>query len=51
MDHDPWRRDLWVAIGAGDADAVVRVLEGELPADGLQLAGDGMLFALNGDAP
>jgi hypothetical protein len=51
VDHDPWWRDLRVAIGARDADAVVRVLEGELPADGLQLAGDGLLFALDGDAP
>ena len=38
-------------MGAGDVDAVVRVLEGELPADGLQLAGDGLLLALDGDAP
>ena len=50
MDHDPWRRDLRVAIGAGDADAVVQALEGELPDDGLQLAGDGVLLGLDGDA-
>ena len=50
MDHDPWWRALRVALGAGDADGVVRVLEGELPTDGLQLAGDGLLFALDGGA-
>ena len=39
---------LRIAIGAGDAATVVQVLE--LPDDGLQLAGDGLLLALDRDA-
>jgi len=50
VDRDPRWRALRVAIGAGDSDGVVRVVEGELPADGLQLGGDGLLLALDGDA-
>ena len=46
----PWCRALRIAIGACDAATVVQVLEAELPNDGLQLAGDGLLLALAGDA-
>ena len=38
-----------IAIGAGDAATVVQVLEAEMPDDGLQLAGDGLLLALDRD--
>jgi hypothetical protein len=34
VDHDPWRRDLRVAIAGGDAAAIVAVLHGSLPDDG-----------------
>jgi len=51
VDHDLWWRDLRVAVGAGDAIAVVGVVASDLPEDGLQVAGDGLLFAVSRGAP
>ena len=51
VDHDLWRRDLRIAVGAQDADRIVAVLTDDLPADGLQLAGDALLLAIAVDAP
>ena len=51
VDHDPWWRDLRVAIGSGDGIAVVGVVASDLPEDGLQMAGDGLLFAVSRGAP
>ena len=50
VDHDPWWRDLRAAIGAATASPWSES-SSDLPEDGLQLAGDGLLFAVSRGAP
>jgi Uncharacterised protein family (UPF0158) len=46
MAHDEWRKGLRVAAAQHDAAAIVRLLGEQLPAEGLQHAGDAVLCAL-----
>jgi hypothetical protein len=46
MAHDEWRKDLRIAAAQHDAQTIARLLDEQLPAEGLQHAGDAALCAL-----
>jgi hypothetical protein len=49
MAHDEWRKGLRVAVAQHDAETIARLLDEQLPAEGLQHAGDATLCALAAD--
>ena len=49
MAHDEWRQGLRVVVAQHDAEAIARLLDEQLPDEGLQHAGDAVLCALAAD--